>query len=140
MAEPTQRREIVDSLLSEGGAVGPVVYLKVVGRIAEAATEAIARQGGGPSNPPAWRGNVFLVSHPQPLTMYRPKRYAGQIAMSSAGRYMARIKGKTLNLRIEAELKAAAEKAAADDRRSLTSLIENLLTAYLRKKGYLKGA
>jgi hypothetical protein len=51
---------------------------------------------------------------------------------------MPRIRGASLNLRIEPELKAAAEKAAADDRRSLTSLIEKLLSEYLRKKGYLE--
>ena len=50
---------------------------------------------------------------------------------------MPRLKSTTLNLRIEPELKHAAEKAAADDRRSLTSLIEKLLAEYLRKKGYL---
>ena len=51
---------------------------------------------------------------------------------------MARLKAKTLNLRIEPALKDAAEKAAAADRRSLTSLIEKLLADYLRKEGYLK--
>ena len=43
-----------------------------------------------------------------------------------------------VNLRIQPTLKRAAEKAAADDHRSLTSLIEKLLTDHLRKKGYLK--
>ena len=37
-----------------------------------------------------------------------------------------------VNLRIAPSLKEAAEKAAADDQRSLTSLIEKLLTDYLR--------
>jgi hypothetical protein len=36
------------------------------------------------------------------------------------------------------ESKEAAERAAADDRRSLTTLVEKLLMDYLRKKGYLK--
>jgi hypothetical protein len=49
-----------------------------------------------------------------------------------------RRKTATLNLRIDPRIKAAADKAAADDQRSLTSLIEKLLTDYLRKKGYLK--
>jgi hypothetical protein len=42
--------------------------------------------------------------------------------------------GKTalVNLRVPPSLKAAAQKAAADDRRSLTSLIEKLLVEYLR--------
>lgn len=43
-----------------------------------------------------------------------------------------------VNLRITPSLKDAAEKAAADDQRSLTSLVEKLLTSYLRQHGYLK--
>lgn len=42
-----------------------------------------------------------------------------------------------VNLRIAPSLKEAADKAAADDQRSLTSLVEKLLTAYLKDKGYL---
>lgn len=47
---------------------------------------------------------------------------------------------KTLpvSLRLPPETKAAAEKAAQDDMRSLSSLIEKLLTDYLRKHSYLK--
>ncbi len=37
-----------------------------------------------------------------------------------------------VNLRMPPSLKAAAQKAAAEDRRSLTSLIEKLLVDYLR--------
>ena len=44
-----------------------------------------------------------------------------------------RIKSATLSLRIDPELKRAAEKAAAADQRSLTSLIEKLLTDYVRQ-------
>lgn len=47
-------------------------------------------------------------------------------------------KDTQVNLRIRASLKAAAEKAAADDQRSLTSLIEKLLTDYLKARGYLR--
>jgi predicted HicB family RNase H-like nuclease len=43
----------------------------------------------------------------------------------------------TLNLRIDPELKKAAEKAAMADRRSLTTLIEKLLSEYLVKHGFL---
>ncbi len=50
---------------------------------------------------------------------------------------MPRTKTATLNLRIEPELKEAAERAATDDRRSVTSLIEKLLAEYLRERGYL---
>ena len=48
-----------------------------------------------------------------------------------------RIKTAQVNLRIEPALKDAAERAAADDHRSLTSLIEKLLTDHLRDRGYL---
>jgi hypothetical protein len=49
-----------------------------------------------------------------------------------------RIKTAQVNLRFEPALKAAAEKAAEADHRSLTSLVEKLLTEYCRKKGFLK--
>lgn len=42
-----------------------------------------------------------------------------------------------VNLRITPTLKVAADRAAAADQRSLTSLIEKLLTDYLRDRGYL---
>jgi len=48
-----------------------------------------------------------------------------------------RQKTATLSLRINPELKRLSEKAAADDQRSLTSLIEKLLADYLRKRGYV---
>jgi hypothetical protein len=54
--------------------------------------------------------------------------------MSSLGRYMPRLKSKTLNLRIDPELKDAAEQAAAEERRSLTSYIEKLIDDDLRKR------
>jgi hypothetical protein len=41
------------------------------------------------------------------------------------------------NMRIDPVLKDAAEKAAADDRRSLSSLVEKLLTDYCREHGFL---
>jgi hypothetical protein len=47
-------------------------------------------------------------------------------------------KDAQVNLRIQPSLKRAAEKAAADDQRSLTSLVEKLLTDHLKRKGYLK--
>lgn len=43
-----------------------------------------------------------------------------------------------VNLRLPPSLKAAAEQAAAKDRRSLTSLIEKLLTDHLESNGFLK--
>jgi hypothetical protein len=47
-------------------------------------------------------------------------------------------KDATLHMKIDAMLKAAAEKAAADDHRSLTSLVEKLLSDYCRERGFLK--
>ena len=44
-----------------------------------------------------------------------------------------RLKTAQVNLRLEPKLKAAAEKAAAKDHRSLTSLVEKLLTDHLTK-------
>lgn len=50
---------------------------------------------------------------------------------------MTETKTSIVQLRIRPSLKEAAEKAAADDQRSLTSLVEKLLTDFLRKTGYL---
>ncbi|MDV7271432.1 hypothetical protein RYZ20_11030 [Thioclava sp. A2] len=47
------------------------------------------------------------------------------------------LKSTQINLRITPSLKEVADKAAADDQRSLTSLIEKLLTTYLKENGYL---
>jgi hypothetical protein len=44
----------------------------------------------------------------------------------------------TVGLRVDPKVKAAAEKAAADDRRSLSSLIEKALVDYLVRHKYLK--
>ena len=49
-----------------------------------------------------------------------------------------RLKTKQVNIRFVPALIDAAEKAASDDQRSLASLVEKLLTDYLRKHGYLK--
>jgi hypothetical protein len=47
-------------------------------------------------------------------------------------------KTSAISVRVPDEVKAAAEKAAADDSRSVASLVEKLLTDHLRKQGYLK--
>jgi hypothetical protein len=46
-----------------------------------------------------------------------------------------RVKTAQINLRIAPALKTAAEKAAAADHRSLTGLIEKLLSDYCKKRG-----
>lgn len=49
----------------------------------------------------------------------------------------SREKTANLNLRLKPELKELAIKAASDDQRSLTSLIEKLLVDHLKDNGYL---
>ena len=51
---------------------------------------------------------------------------------------MARL--NPLGVRLEPDTKAAIEKAAADDRRSISSMIDKILVEWLRAKGYLKPA
>lgn len=48
--------------------------------------------------------------------------------------------GKTpsLGVRLQPETKAALEKAAKADMRSVSSLVEKVLTEWLRSNGYLK--
>lgn len=47
------------------------------------------------------------------------------------------IKTAALGFRIPEEMKAALEKAAADDDRSVSSLVALVLRNWLREKGYL---
>lgn len=47
-------------------------------------------------------------------------------------------KTSAISVRVPDEVKAAAEKAASDDDRSLASYVERVLTAHLKDKGYLK--
>ncbi|MFM2041571.1 MAG: hypothetical protein RLY86_147 [Pseudomonadota bacterium] len=44
-----------------------------------------------------------------------------------------------LGVRVEPEIKAALEKAAKDDDRSVSSLVERILKHWLMEKGYLPG-
>jgi hypothetical protein len=52
----------------------------------------------------------------------------------------AQVRTAQIGLRLAPEVKEAAEKAAADDQRSLSSLIERLLVTHLKKNGYLPKA
>ncbi|MGU3537752.1 hypothetical protein [Methylobacterium sp. A54F] len=47
-------------------------------------------------------------------------------------------KSSAISVRVADTVKAAAEKAAAEDSRSLASYVEKLLTEHLKAKGYLK--
>lgn len=46
-------------------------------------------------------------------------------------------KSAAFAVRMRPSVKAAGEKAAADENRSLSSLMETLLIEYLKDKGYL---
>lgn len=48
-----------------------------------------------------------------------------------------RQKTAQINIRLKPDLKDAAEQAAEADHRSLTSLVEKLLTDYCREHGFL---
>jgi hypothetical protein len=48
------------------------------------------------------------------------------------------VKTSAISVRVSDEVKAAAEKAAEADSRSVASFVEKLLTDHLRKTGYLK--
>jgi hypothetical protein len=47
------------------------------------------------------------------------------------------VKTPSLGVRVQPEVKAALEKAAADDVRSVSSLIEKIAVEWLRERGYL---
>lgn len=44
---------------------------------------------------------------------------------------------KSLGIRFDPEVRDAIDKAAKDDKRSASSLVEIAVAAYLRQKGYL---
>ncbi|WP_185755984.1 hypothetical protein [Brucella anthropi] len=46
-------------------------------------------------------------------------------------------KTNPLGFRVELETKEALEKAAKDDKRSISSLVEIILVEWLQEKGYL---
>ena len=46
-------------------------------------------------------------------------------------------KTPSLGVRVQPETKTALDKAAKDDMRSVSSLIEKILTEWLRERGYL---
>jgi hypothetical protein len=67
-----------------------------------------------------------------------PKRQ--RAPLSTQRRYVMKLnrqKSATLNLRLDPTLKDAAARAARDDHRTITSLIEKLLSDHLKAAGYL---
>tara|TARA_B100002003_G_C14128727_1_gene542925 strand:- start:1954 stop:2127 length:174 start_codon:yes stop_codon:yes gene_type:complete len=51
--------------------------------------------------------------------------------------YVGMAKGSPIGFRIDPEIKAALERAAKSDDRSLSSLVTIILRDWLRAKGYL---
>jgi hypothetical protein len=49
-------------------------------------------------------------------------------------------KTNPLGVRLDPEVKEALERAAKDDRRSLSSLIDKILSDWLRERSYLKSS
>jgi hypothetical protein len=49
-------------------------------------------------------------------------------------------KSPSLGVRVQPDTKAALEKAAKEDLRSVSSLIEKILVEWLREKGFLRKA
>ena len=47
------------------------------------------------------------------------------------------VRTHSLGVRVQPEIKAALERAAADDHRSMSSMIEKLLAEWLTEHGYL---
>ena len=47
-------------------------------------------------------------------------------------------KNETISVRVPERLKRAVERMAEEDSRSMASLVEKILTAYVKSKGYLK--
>ena len=48
------------------------------------------------------------------------------------------VRSASIGIRVEPEIKAAIEKAAEDDRRTVAALIEKVMVEWLQTKGYLK--
>ena len=76
--------------------------------------------------------------------MYNASRYKGGILLVPTGSiYMApgpqqEKKDAVFQIRMRPSVKVAGEKAARDQNRSLSSLMETLLIAHLRQTGYLR--
>ena len=87
------------------------------------------------------RPSFLLVQGRGPLLSYREQIYAQGLVVSISERYITTMqrttKSATLLLRMQPAVKVAGTKAAADDNRSLSALIETLLIDHLKAKGYL---
>jgi hypothetical protein len=79
-------------------------------------------QGGGPAVTSTLAGHTQILHITPPLVAAHIKE--------------GKLRGLVVNMRMDPELKAAAEKPAADERRSLAGLIERMLEEYCRQYGY----
>jgi len=88
---------------------------------------------------------VFLRGSRQHVRLQRHARHGSDaldgvrfIFEDFRERIPARSSASSLNAWMTIETKLAIEKAAADGMRSVSSLVEKILTQWPRKKGYLK--
>ena len=64
-------------------------------------------------------------------------QYASIMNVCQLHTMKAMAKTSALSVRVTEQVKAVAEKAAADDSRSTASLVEKILVEWLRANGYL---
>lgn len=73
----------------------------------------------------------------RPLVFYLYITYNACAVNKYVGKIQTMAKSPSLGVRIQLETKDALERAAKDDMRSVSSLVEKILTDWLRDKGYL---
>lgn len=73
-------------------------------------------------------------------TFAKQSPFSGQPMMAAMSMEDNMSKTHPLGFRIERDLKEALIKAAKDDRRSVSSLVEIIIEDWLKDKGYLAGA
>lgn len=86
------------------------------------------------------RAELEVGASARPVFVIKCSQSASQLhLMDAMGRPpSASPKSLPVSLRLPPEVKAAAERAAKDDTRSMSSFLEKLLTEHLKAKGYLK--
>jgi hypothetical protein len=92
------------------------------------------------------RPSFLLAQKRRPLHLYFEQIYISVscLPVSISNRYTINMqrttKSASLLLRMQPAIKQAGMKAAADDNRSLSALIETLLIEHLQANGYLPGS
>jgi hypothetical protein len=78
---------------------------------------------------------ILLPEHPQPGAVWFELMQRQRRGPKSGSRRINRT--AIIGFRVEPHVKAAAERAAARDRRTLSSLMEKLLVEFLSAEGFL---